>query len=333
MTEFKKKFDLVEKIKNDIIESVNNFPLFIGFSGGLDSTALAYICADVLGTHRIRLVHVIYGPYTYSKTLENVLSTASRLNCELIVVDMRSTQEQVLKNGPSCNRCTKKVKIAGVKSIVTDKNQLIATGANQTDSWGEYGFKLMNGVYAPFLDLDKEQIKAILSYYQVDESRVKIGESAHREGCKAKHLLKMLIVPEYHGHSVCLSNEILLDILEEANFDAQLANVKIIGPLSKNIALINIKPFPDKHITDQIVAKISKIETIDQAVLVQSPLKLKVLTNPSIFRNAEARKRIEAGFLKRDFAQEIECEWHESTNNKLNTFHIAEYTEFQEGES
>ena len=110
-----------------------------------------------------------------------------------------------------------------------------------------------------------------------------------------------------------------------------MANVTIIGPLSSNIALININPLPAKVITDKMVERISNINSIDKVVLVQSPLKLKVLANPSIFRNPVARQRIEAGFLKRDFAQKIICEWHESTNNKLNTFHVAEYEEFQEG--
>ena len=326
-----KPLSLVKKIKDDIIESVDKFPLMIGFSGGLDSTALAYICSDALGNHHVKLVHVIYGPYTYSRTLENVLKTSSELGCELNFVEMRNVQEKVLRNGPSCNRCTKKVKIAGVKILAMDRDLLTATGANLSDSWGEYGFKLMNRVYAPFLELGKDEIRSILSYYDVDESRVKIGESVHREGCKAKHLLKMLIVPEYHGHSVCLSNEILLDILEGASFNALLANVKIIGPLSSNIALININPLPAKAITDKIVERLSNINSIDKVVLVQSPLKLKVLANPSIFRNPVARQRIEAGFLKRDFAQKIICEWYESTNNKLNTFHVAEYEEFQEG--
>ncbi len=318
---------LVEEIKNDIIKEVQEFPLLLGFSGGLDSTALAYICADALGPRHLQLVHVIYGPYTYSKTLENVLKTAEQLQCHLVFVDMRSTQEKVLRNGPSCNRCTKKVKIAGVKLASEGENLLTATGANLSDSWGEYGFKLMNRVYAPFLELSKVDIRGILSYYQVDESRVKIGESVHREGCKAKHLLKMLIVPDYHGHSVCLSNEILLDILENVGFHAQLANVKIIGPLSSNIALINIKPMPEKAVTDEIQKRLKKIESIDEIKLVTTPLELKVLANPSIYRNQTARERIEAGFLKRDFAQKIICHWYESTNNKLNTFHVAEYKE------
>ncbi len=325
MTDQKQIVKLVQTIKDDIIEHVKKFPLLLGFSGGMDSTALAYICVDALGHRNVRLVHVVYGPYTYSKTLENVLKTTKQLNCDLVFVDMRKTQEQVLRNGPSCNRCTKKVKIDGVKRASTNEKLLSATGANLSDSWGEYGFKLLNRVYAPFLELDKQDIQRILTHYQVDKSRVKIGESIHREGCKAKHLLKMLIVPKYHGHSVCLSNEILLDLLESAHFDAQLANVKIIGPLSSNIALINIKPMPEQAVIDEIQKRFEKITSIDEIKFVTSPLRLKILANPSIFRNIQARERIEAGFLRRDFAQNIICDWNESTNNKLNTFHVAEY--------
>lgn len=331
MTDSKEIRQLVERIKDDINKHVVEFPLLLGFSGGLDSTALAYVCADALGAENVQLVHVIYGPYTYSKTLENVLKTADALKCKLVFIDMRNTQEKVLTNGPSCNRCTKKVKIAGVKRAAVNQNLLTATGANLSDSWGEYGFKIMNGVFAPFLEIDKNEIKGILDYYHVEKSRVKIGESQHREGCKAKHLLKMLIVPEYHGHSVCLSNEILLDVLECAGINAEVANVKIIGPLSSNIALINIRPMPDRSVTDEIKRRLLKITSIDEVKLVTSPLWLKILANPSIYRNMKARERIEAGFLRRDFAQNIFCDWHESTNNKLNTFHVAEYKEIQEG--
>jgi len=330
LTKMNSVSEIIEKLKSDIIKTVHHFPLLIGFSGGMDSTALAYLCRDALGSNQIRLIHVIYGPYTYSKTLENVLRTAAAMRCQLQFIDMRSTQEKIMSNGPSCNRCTKKVKLAGVKSTASDHQLLTATGANLSDSWGEYGFKLMNGVYAPFLDLNKEIIHQILAYYQVDDSRVKIGESVYREGCKVKHLLKMLIVPEYHGHSVCLSNEILLDILECANFHATLANVKIIGPLGKNIALINVKPMPDDIVIDQIIKRICGISSIDEVLFVENPLRLKILANPSIYRNQVARERIEQGFLKKDFAHDIVCEWHESTNSKLNTFHVAEYAQMRE---
>ncbi len=322
-----KKEDLVpviNEIKDDIINTVKVFPLFIGFSGGLDSTALSYLAVDAIGKENVRLVHVVYGPYTYSKTLENVLRTVEDIGAQLHLVDMRKTQEKILKNGPSCNRCTKAVKIAGVKSCVREADQLIATGANQSDSWGEYGFKVMNGVYAPFLELNKEEINRILDYYGVDRKRVKIGESANREGCKAKHLLKMMASPKYHGHSVALANEILLDILKEAGFEAALANVKITGPLGRNVALINIKPLPHKELTAIICRRLAAVETIDEVMLVDKPLELKVIANPSIYRSDKARKGVSEGFLGKEFAQPIVCKWQESPNNKLNTYHVVE---------
>jgi len=325
-----KIYSLVEDIKNDIINSVKVFPLYIGFSGGMDSTALAYLCIDALGKENVRLVHVIYGPYSYSKGLENCLRTASNLDCELELIDKRCTQEKVLSHGPSCNRCTKQVKIDGVKSAIKNTGELVLTGANKSDSWGEYGFKIMNGVYAPLLELDKVAIDKILDYYHVEREHVKIGESLLREGCKAKHLLKMLIVPHYHGHSVSLSNEIILDILEQASFKAALANVKIVGPLNSNIALINIKPLPERHVVEEIVRRISAIHSIDKVLLVERPLRLKISANPSIYRNPQARERITEGFLSREFAAPILCDWHETSNSRLNTFHVVEVKQIKE---
>lgn len=325
-----KIFGLVQELKNDIINNTEVYPLYIGFSGGMDSTALAYLCKDAVGKENVRLVHVIYGPYSYSKALENCLRIASDLDCQLQLVDKRHIQEKVLSNGPSCNRCTKKVKIGGVKSVIKRKNELVLTGANKSDSWGEYGFKIMNGVYAPLLNLDKAAIDKILEYYQVEKNRVKIGESSFREGCKAKHLLKMLIVPHYHGHSVCLSNEILLDIIEQAAFKATLANVKIIGPLKSNVALINVKPLPDKFVVKEIVRRISALYSVDKVMFVEKPLRLKISANPSIFRNLQARERITEGFLAREFATKIVCDWYESSNSRLNTFHVVEAEQLKE---
>ncbi len=315
---------VINEIKDDIMKTVTCYPLLIGFSGGLDSTALSYLAVDAIGKEHVKLIHVIYGPYTYSKTLENVLKTADDIGVELCFVDMRTTQEKVLKNGPGCNRCTKAVKIAGVKSCIQAENQLMATGANQSDSWGEYGFKVLNGVYAPFLKLNKDEINGILAYYDVERTRVKIGESAYREGCKAKHLLKMMASPKYHGHCVSLANEILLDILEDAGFSAELANVKIVGPLGRNIGLINIKPLPEKQLTDEIVRRLEHIDTLDEVLLVDKPLELKVIANPSIYRSEKARAGVAEGFLGREFAQPITCRWVESPNNKLNTYHVVE---------
>ena len=326
-----KKSDAVLKgIQNDIIEQVGESAFNIGFSGGLDSTALAAISADVLKRDKVTLVHVIYGPYTYSKTLENVLTLSEKLRLSLRIINMRQVQEKVLKNGPACNRCTRKVKIAGVRKTIKDKNTLVGTGANLSDSWGDYGMKMLNGIYAPFLDIGKDEIRRFLTHYSIKEEEVKIGESKFREGCKAKHLLKLMAVPRYHGHSVCLSNEILLDILSQTGIKPDIANVKIVGPLKKNIALINISPLPQAGITDEIVLRLKKIETVDEVILVDAPLELKVKANPSIFRSATARARLEAGPLGRDFADKTSIHWEESPNNKLHTFHVVDCRKKQE---
>ncbi|MFN3692297.1 MAG: ExsB family protein, partial [Fervidobacterium sp.] len=198
---------------------------------------------------------------------------------------------------------------------------IVVTGSNSTDTWGKTGLKLFNGMYAPLGDLDKKDIKMILDKFSFTLKR--IGEHSLREGCKLKHLLKPMTNPAYHGMATSIANELVLEYFPEGN---EIANVKIIGPLSKNIAIINVKPFREE--VYKLAEELKKVDVINEVIVADKPLILTIVANPSIYRVDESKFWITEGKLKPEFAVPIKVEWYESKNNKLRTFHVVEVREW-----
>ena len=258
------------------------------------------------------LATIDWGIYTYEKTRKVVGEFARALGLKHVFLDGRGSQRRVWKFGPSCNSCTKFVKIPILKEFASGR--LILTGANRYDSWGKTGLKVFNGVYAPLSDLEKDEIRAMLREAKIEVE--KIGESEEREGCKLKHLLKPLINEDYHGRAVSLANEILLESLKRPR---KKAFVKIIGPLSRNIALVYTDPPLDEDEKSEIEAKLSEIEEIDGIVFHEDGMKIKVVASKPIFRNPEARKNIEFYI-----GIPAEYEWIESRNTRLRTFQVVD---------
>ena len=306
-------------LKNGVEEVV------VGFSGGMDSAVAALLCSEILGWDRTELVHLHFGIFSYRKTLENVRKFGERFGKDITFLNAQEDQVRVWKHGPSCNLCTKKVKIGKLKEYA--KGRLVVGGANKSDSWGNYGLEYHDGVYSPLFDLDKDAISSILMYYGLKLEDVKIGEKGglHREGCKLKHLLKMLISLEYHGNAVSKSNEILMETLDELNFRTDLANVKIIGPLGKNIALVNVKPLPPESMRRIILERLEKVDEIDEVHFVDRNIKLIVKANPGLFNDERSRRMVEIGKFKIEFSKDVEIEWKVSKNNKLWTFHVVDF--------
>jgi uncharacterized protein len=299
---------------------VKDGKLYVAFSGGKDSSLVAILAKMALGGERVELVTVDWGPYTYERSREIVRNFAETYGLKHTFIPSNRMQEKVWRHGPSCNACTRDVKTVLVKRYA--QGHLVASGANASDSWGKTGLKVFDGVYSPLYRAGKKEINEMLKFLGLEVK--KIGESAGREGCKLKHLLKMLINPDYHGRAVSVANEILLRVLEKHNFKPELANVKIIGPLSRNIALVNVKPLPPEKVMNEIVEKLSSEETIDGVIVVDGPMKLVVLASPAIYRNEESRKWIKEGRLQPEFAFPIEIEWRESKNNRLRTFQVID---------
>ncbi|MCX7654070.1 MAG: 7-cyano-7-deazaguanine synthase [Fervidobacterium sp.] len=311
----------VESIIKDIQDTFSqcNQSFVVAFSGGMDSTAAALLCAEAVGKENVELVHVVYGPYTYENSIKIVSEFAEQYGFKLTFVTNLG-QEKIWKYGPSCNMCTKEIKM---KSVLEYANgRLVVTGSNSSDTWGKTGLRIFNGMYAPLGDLEKDEIRNILDRFGVKIRR--IGEHALREGCKLKHLLKPMTNPSYHGQATALANEILLRYFPSNN---EIANVKIVGPLSKNIAVVNLRPFRNE--VYEITKEIEKLSVIDEVIVADRPLLLTIVANPSIYRVEESKFWITEGKLKPEFAVPIKVEWHESRNNKLRTFHVVEVREWK----
>jgi uncharacterized protein len=295
----------------------------VAFSGGLDSTLVAALSSLALGKNRVKLLNVCFGPYSYSKGLEIVLTLSEKLGLRLEFTPGFSMQEKIWKSGPSCNRCTRHAKLPAVRSSSLG---IVATGANQSDTWGKTGIVLKEGIYSPLRDWQKPEIIEALEYLDIEVP--KIGEAPGREGCKLKHLLKMMANPSYHGYAVAISNEILLDFL--ADFEHTMANVKIVGPLSKNIALVNVLPVPAPDMREKIISALLAIEEIDEVRWILGKTKLKISASPGIFNSQDAKFWIENGRLAPEFAFPIDIEWIKSGNHRLETFQVIDSWRFED---
>jgi uncharacterized protein len=291
----------------------------VAFSGGLDSTVTAALARDALGPDRVLLVTVNMGQYAYTRGNEIVLEMADRLGLQQRCLLGQFKQHRVQAAGPACNRCTREIKLGMVKAV--SGGRLVLTGANRSDTWGQLGLKLCNGYYAPLLDLDKPRIFALAD--EMDIRPPRIGENPGRECCKLKHLLKPLAAPEYHGRAVARANEVVLTVLRDAGITPELANVKIIGPLGRNIGLVNLRPALSEDVRARLWAQLASIPEVDEVHFVDGPLTLIAKASPAILGDPHARYWLERGRMAPDFAAPITIEWHPTTNRRLGTFHVV----------
>jgi uncharacterized protein len=313
--------DLRTALIEEILSTTGREPVVLAFSGGLDSTVTAALARDALGADRVLLVTVNMGQYAYTRGNEIVLEMADRLGLQQRCLLGQFKQHRIQAAGPACNRCTREIKLGMVKAV--SGGRLVLTGANRSDTWGQLGLKLCNGYYAPLLDLDKPRIFALAD--EMDVRPPRIGENPGREGCKLKHLLKPLATPEYHGRAVARANEVVLTVLRDAGIRSELANVKIIGPLGKNIGLVNIRPAPPEDVRARLWAQLASIPEIDEVHFVDGPLTLIAKASPAILGDPHARYWLERGRMAPDFAAPITIEWHPTTNRRLGTFHVVAF--------
>lgn len=312
----------LDAVVSEIRTVTEGRPVVVAFSGGLDSSVTAALARDALGPDNVLLVTVNMGQYAYRRGNEIVLEMADALGLPQRCLLGQSMQDRIMMGGPACNRCTRDIKLGLVKKAAGGR--LVLTGANRSDTWGQLGLKVCNGYYAPLLECDKPQIRALADALGIRPP--KIGEHSGREGCKLKHLLKPLVNPAYHGRAVSRANEAVLDAVRATDFPAELANVKIIGPLSRNIGLINVHPAPPLAVADAVVEAVRGVPELDEVHFLDRPVRLVAKANPSILGDAHARKWLEAGRLRPDFAHTIDVDWRPTTNNRLSTFHVVSFT-------
>lgn len=311
----------IEDIIRGIKQVSNDRGIVIAFSGGLDSTVVLNLAKLALGNKHLIATNVDFGIFTYNKATENINQICKSLEIILDIIPGRLEQMEIMKGGPDCNLCTKKVKLGLIKKKYRDC--IILTGSNKSDSWGQYGFAFYDGYYAPLFSYSKKDIKSIANYLNLKVHS--IGENKNREGCKLKHLLKPLINLSYHGWAVDMANELLLDKISKSGIYTEKANVKIIGPLSNNIALINIFPLPEKSFLDEIKLQVEQLDTIDECQVVDGPVNLTIKANKGQFNNLRSRYWLEKGRLQPEFAFPISVKWLLTTNRKLKTFQVVDY--------
>ena len=154
---------------NNILKEINKTSqqkeIVVAFSGGLDSTVVSVLAIQALGREKIEAITVSFGEYSYTKGSKNIQSISRDLDLKLKIVQGKKEQEQVLKKGPACNRCTRIVKLEKVKREA--QGRLVLTGSNQSDTWGKRGLKLYDGFYAPLFELNKEEIRKIVDYFDI----------------------------------------------------------------------------------------------------------------------------------------------------------------------
>lgn len=310
----------VEALLREVREVTAGAPVAVAFSGGLDSSTVAALARDALGADRVLLVTVNMGQYAYRRGNAIVLQMAEDLGLQQRCLLGQKMQHVVQRGGPACNRCTREIKLGMVRAAA--RGRLVLTGSNRSDTWGQMGVKLQGGFYSPLLDLDKPQIRAIAGELGLTIPR--IGEHRGREGCKLKHLLKPLTNPDYHGRAVAEANEVLLDVLAAAGFEADLANVKIIGPLRRNIGLVNVCPEPPENLKASVLDALGPVQALEEARSVDRPIRLIVKSGPALSGDAHGRDWVVRGRLAPDFAHPIEVEWRPTRNGRLHTFHVVD---------
>ena len=313
--------DRINNILEEIKKTSQRKDIVVAFSGGLDSTVVSALAIQALGREKVEAITVSFGEYSYSKGLRNIQDISRALDLKLKIVQGKAEQEQVLKKGPACNKCTRIAKLGRVKKEASGR--LVLTGSNQSDTWGKRGLKIYDGFYAPLLELNKEEIRKIADYFDI--KILQIGENKFREGCKLKHLLKPLAAPRYHGQATAEANELLLRILKQEGYDSVLANVKIIGPLNKNMGLVNVSPLPEEKLKEKIIEELKKVKTLEQVEFLDKPIKLIIKANKGQFDNQHSRYWLEKGRLQPDFSVPIEVEWLLTTNKSLSTFQVIDY--------
>ena len=311
----------INNISEEIEKTSQEEEIVVAFSGGLDSTVVSALAVQALGREKVEAITVSFGEYSYSKGLRNIQDISRALDLKLKIVQGKKEQERVLKKGPACNKCTRIAKLGRVKKEASGR--LVLTGSNQSDTWGKRGLKLYDGFYTPLLELNKEEIRKIANYLDIEI--LQIGENKFREGCKLKHLLKPLAAPYYHGQAAAEANELLLSILEQEEYDSVLANVKIVGPLNKNIGLVNVSPLPEEKLKGKIIKGLKKVKTLEQVEFLDKPIKLIIKANKGQFDNQHSRYWLEKGRLQPDFSVPIEVEWLLTTNKSLSTFQVIGY--------
>jgi len=113
-------------------------------------------------------------------------------------------------------------------------------------------------------------------------------------------------------------------VLAQAHCAPRLANVKIIGPLRRNIGLVNVLPELTQGLQTTVVEALRAIPVLDEVRVIDRPTRLIVKAGPALAGDPAGRHWVARGRLAPDFAAPIEVEWRPSLNGRLRTFHVVD---------
>jgi len=310
----------------DVIQEIKEVTMpyekrIVAFSGGMDSTVVLFLCLNALGPEKIQACTVDWGKYFPYHARKNIDFLISYFQVNHQYLPGEEIIETVMRRGPACNLCTRTAKLRTILEFY-GRDALIIGGANQSDSWGIRGLKLIRNTYSPLFDFTKEEIFFISRVMNIPIRR--IGENRLREGCVLKHLYKPLVT-EFQSEAVIQTNSVLLKTLHDYGFESIVANVKIIGPLQKNVGLVNIQPTPEPPLKELLTKRLAQVKEVHSIIWVDQPLTLVFRANPGLFRNPESRHWIEKGKIQPDFVQPVTFRWLPSSNKRLRTFQIVDF--------
>lgn len=312
----------IQNVIDEIQEVAEDFErVVVAFSGGVDSTLALFLSLSALGREKVQACTIDWEEYFPFRARENINFLISYFRVSHQFLPGKNIIEEVVSRGPACNLCTKKAKLENLQKEYGEKT-LIIGGANQSDSWGARGLKLVRNTYSPLFHFTKQEILQLCQMLNIPVRR--IGENNLREGCVLKHLYKPLAA-KIHGQAVVKANRILLQTIHQDGFKSEIANIKIVGTLQRNQALINLRPIPNTKLKSLISQRISDLKEIDTITWVEQAITLIIRANPGLYRNYDSRYWIEKGKIQPDFVQPVSIQWMPSTNRRLRTFQVVDF--------
>src|SRR5207302_10721359 len=122
-----------------------------------------------------------------------------------------------------------------------------------------------------------------------------------------------------------LFRSVVLAVLREAGVTPELANVKIIGPLRRNIGLVNVRPTPDGNVRERLRSALQAIKELDEVHVADGPLTLVAKASPAIPNDPHARHWIQHGPLAPDFAAPIAVDSHPPPHTPVGPCHTLAF--------